>query len=890
MSLTVTYRPPFELAPIVRHVPEGSTLLDIRNLIGELPNTFDEFGSICIAGHVVPRALWGSVRPRPRTHDGAVVEVSFHATPAGGGDGDGKNILALVASIAITAATGFIAGGGLATAGGLFAKGTVSATLLAAGVSLAGSLLLSALAPPPTLAQPDDSNTRAPGSAGADGNILDPNGGIPRVVGTHKVFPPLGCEPLTYYEGEDEVVEAVFVLAGPHELSDIRIAEAPIDEANDVEFETRDGFGGAEPLTLISRQGRAEPVQAELRGHTVSETDGRQLESFTDDEEDALPPPTTVASRQEPDEVWINLTFPQGIHQNASETARLRVPIRIRFREVGSTTWINGPELHFEAAKIAQMRTSIIIAWQDGEVSSAAASAQEGWTAAHVLTPIQTNAPQWPGYEADPYFRQAGDTWINGANSATSGVKNVIMNRYEARITLDKAVFPKGRYEFELQRGYSFRSGNFFDSNYRLSSAVRSFFHFEGTSTRTIAQSRDGIADTLFIIRATSVWNENPITTDDLAMIAVRARNRRVDRLSTIASGYVRDWDGAAWTNWTKTSNPAPHLRDIYTGLLNVDPVPPEIIDDAGIVSWRQRCIDEGYECNAVVQDVSVLEAASIVTACGFARPYLSEIWGVTPDYDRTAEAPVQLFSPRNSTGFSFTKAFADLPDGFRVTFSDRNQNYDTRQVVIFRDGVSDDSGLVEQVTYRGLVTEDQVRLRAAFDLLQARQRSAFFSLTAPAEALVCRRGSLVAVQHDMLSQAAGQGRITSLQAGSPGFLASVTLDDEVPFSEFADMTTLNLAGNMNFATAGQRTGCVIRRSDGSITTHELTGLTGQTSTLTFDSEIADAGVAIGDLVLVGPLQSEVKRAIVFAVNPQQDLTAEVTMVDEAPEIWANAA
>ncbi|MEL6100484.1 MAG: phage tail protein [Pseudomonadota bacterium] len=890
MSLTVTYRPPFELTPVVRRIPEGATLLDIRKHIGELPNTFDQYGSICIAGHVVPRALWGSVRPRPLTHDGHVVEVSFHATPSGGDDDGGKNILAIVASIAITAAAGFIAGGGLATAGGLFAKGSVSATLLAAGVSLAGSLLLSALAPPPTLSQPESRNTRNLGSAGADGNILDPNGGVPRVVGTHKVFPPLGCEPLTYYDGEDEVVEAVYVLAGPHELTDIRIAEAPIDEAQDVEFETREGFGGSDGLTLISRQGRAEPIQSELRGHTVSETDGRLLESFTDDEDDALPPPTTVATRQDPDEVWINLTFPQGIHRNASETDRLRVPIRIRFRQVGTSTWINGPELHFEAAKIAQMRASIAIAWQTGEVNTASAANQEGWTAAHTATPLQTALPSWPGYEADPYFQGTGDTYINSSNGGTSGVKNVIMNRYEARLTLDVATFPKGRYEFELQRGYSFGVTDFVDSTYLLAGQARSLFHYEGTGSRSIYQTRDGISDALFLIRATSVWNENPITTDDLAMIAIRARNRRVERVSTIASGYVRDWDGSAWTDWKTTSNPAPHLRDIYGGLLNVDPVPVEIIDDDSLSSWRQRCIDEGYECNAVVQDVSVLEAASIVSACGFARPYMSEIWGVTPDYDRTAEAPVQLFSPRNTSGFGFTKAFADLPDGFRVTFADRDQNYDTRQVVVFRDGVSDDSGLVEQVAYEGLVTEAQVRLRASFDLLQARLRSAFFTLTAPAEAIVCRRGSLVAVQHDMLSRAAGQGRIVSVQPGSAGFLTSITLDDEIPLFQDPDISTLDLAAAGEFSTAGQRTGCVIRRSNNTITTHELTGSTGDTRVLTFTSEISDAGIASGDLVLVGPLQSEVRRAIVFAMTPQDDLTAEITMVDEAPEIWANAA
>jgi hypothetical protein len=34
------------------------------------------------------------------------------------------------------------------------------------------------------------------------------------------VFPPLAAEPLVYFDGVDEVVEACYALAGPHRLTD----------------------------------------------------------------------------------------------------------------------------------------------------------------------------------------------------------------------------------------------------------------------------------------------------------------------------------------------------------------------------------------------------------------------------------------------------------------------------------------------------------------------------------------------------------------------------------------------------------------------------------------------------------------------------------------------
>jgi hypothetical protein len=878
--------------PQVRYLPEGLTLAELRARMTCLPHDFDTRGVICINGRAVYRKAWTVIRPKAQ-HHGVPVEITFHAPPMGGGgskEGGGKNILALVAGIALTAITGFVAGGGLATKLGfsakLFGAGTVGATLAAAGVSLVGSLLLSALVPPPVIPTGGGKTITNPGAASAEGNVLEPNGPIPRVLGQRKVYPPLASEPFTYFDGPDEVVEAMFVLNGPHQITDIRVGAAAIDGLSNVEYETREGWPGDLPISMVERQARTEALQSELRGHAVDASDGFTLESPTGDFSAALPQPITVATRDAPDEHWLHLIFPGGINRNASDTDRLRVPLRLRLREVGSVTWINLPELHFSAATPRQLRATIKLIWTADATSSPGAAVTEGWVEARVAAPAQTQSPAGSAWAAASYFDDgAGDTWVNSSNLGTTRVQRVLLNRYTATILLDTAVFPKGRYEIEIVRGQQVQNSAWSSSAYTVSGTVWDLFAYAGTPAR-IAQSRNGVSDSLVLLRSVSVWNEHPLPGSGLAVIAVRARNRSLERVSCVAGGYVRDWDGTDWRNWVVTSNPAPHYRDILVGWQNLDPVPLPIVDGAGLLSWRTACTALGYEVNALIEDATVDDALRIVGACGYAKPYQSEIWGVVRDYDRSAEAPVQIFTPRNTKGFQWTKAFARLPEGFRVDFRDSTRDYESHQITVFRPGVSSDTGRLEQVTYEGLVTEAEVVARAAYDLAQLEQRGAFYTLEAPAEAIICRRGDLVGVQHDALEIYSGSARVIDITFDGSGNITALKLDGAVPVRNAATdvLGSADILAEPDILALGQKTGAIIRRA-GSITVHTLGGSTGDTDTLIFASAISPTGIDIGTLVSVGPLASEVRRLIVKDIEPGEDLTATIVMVDEAPGI-----
>ena len=315
----------------------------------------------------------------------------------------------MIAAIGITLLTGAIAGGGIAKAFGLsgkaFAAGGLGAYAAAAGVSLVGSLLLSSLVPPPTVSTGKTISNA--GASSAEGNILEPNGPVQRALGQRKMFPPLAGEPLTYFDGPDEVVEAIFVLAGPHLISDIRVGAAAIEGLSNVEFETREGWPGDPPISMVKRQSRTEPLQSELCGFTVSADDGLTLESPAGDFSAALPQPATLASREAPDEQWLRLIWPGGINRNASDTSFLRVPLGIRIRRVGNADWINLPEMHFAAATQRQMRATIPLVWVADAALTPSAAPTEGWVEAHISAPAQTLSPTSEPWAADPYFDDA---------------------------------------------------------------------------------------------------------------------------------------------------------------------------------------------------------------------------------------------------------------------------------------------------------------------------------------------------------------------------------------------------------------------------------------------------------------------------------------------------
>ncbi|WP_439561162.1 hypothetical protein [Roseinatronobacter sp.] len=882
MSLYCVYRPPFsQLAPRVERLPDGLTLAELVARM-ELPASFAEHGTVCVGGVPVPRGAWHLVRPKAVT-GGVVNPVTFHAPIMGGGGGDGgKNPVAAIFSVGLLLLSGGAAAGFFQTASGLFAAKSVSAALLAGGISLVGSLLLNALVPPPTLdgrgsgreSQVRDSRR----DASARGNVLEPNGVVTRVVGERRVFPPLLAEPLVTFDGEDEVVEAVYGLCGPHRLKDIQIGAAPASDIAGVNLETREGWPGDPRLLLINRYARTESVGQEITGHQVSPDDGKRLDELVDVSL-AIPQPSLVATRRAPDEHQLQIAFGQGLGRVAAPSDRLRVPLRIRIRLRGAAEWRNLPEVHYQGADFRALRATIKLSWQSGADLSPTAGPAKGFVAAFADVPAQSLVPAGGDWLADPYFMGSGATYVDQNNLGSTGLRNYRMTRDVMEFYLDPEEFPRGVYEVEIRRGVAVRNASWSNSAYTLGGTIYNLFGYAGTPAE-IPYAREDMADTLTLQRSVSIWNRSPVQSDDFALIAVRARNVNIERVSVLAGGYVRDWNGVGWHDWAITDNPAPHYRDVLVGAQNLDPLPLQNLDDAGLVEWRAACAAAGQTCNAVFEDTSVGEALSVIGGCGYARPYQSDRWGVIRDYDRSAEPPVQLFTPRNSANLTWSKGFARLPDGLRVSFDDAAQDYERRQITVFRKGVTRDTGRLEQVTYEGMTHEADVIARALYDLAQLEARATLFNIDVGHDAIVCRRGSLVGLVHDAVAENGGFARV--LNGGANG----VHLDDQVMCSnEPMPRQVADFRAVASVRALGQRTQAQIRYPDGDIITVDLANATGRTDQIVF-ADVLDP-VPAGALLSTRVLTTEYRRMIVFDMKFNRDLGATLTLVDEAQEIFA---
>lgn len=903
-ALPVTWREtPFCGAPRLIAIEEGPTIAEIVALVPDLPTWFHAHGLVCVNGEPVPREMWARVRPR--TSRGREVQVTLHAELQGGGDA-----LKAVAAIAIAVIAITVSGGALAPLlGASFAAGTIGASLAGAAVGLGGALALGALAPPPSLDRKFGGfggggfDRASSNSASLRGNSLAAGAPLPRVIGTHRVFPPFISPPLTEIVGDDEYVEAIMGLAGPHSLTDIRVGTTPVDSIDEIEYEVKAPGSGA--ITLVTRQAYTHNIQLDLSAFEVKKDAPTNLVDQTTPA-NSLPQWHQMTSRAGADEVWVTLNWRQGLFDaSGGATLIMQMPVRARIRPRGTLTWTNLPEIHFESNLTAPFSKMFKLMWVSGDVAAAAGPTKRGPTIAYGETrPQSTFTPVTGEWLAADRFFSGGSGGLTGlaryvADTGSSGsMQNVAL--FEDRVEFYLDVATKGLpFEIEVKIGCPIPATAWSVANYTVGSGPAIIYDLFGYRlSGSIALAPQDIGDRYYSIdvpRIASVWNEHPIKTPgDFTAIAIRVHNRQVDTLSALASGLVRDWTGSEWGNTIATSNPAPHFRDVLAGALNVDRLPPDLLDNAELVAWRTHCASESLTVNAVVEGRSAGDVLAMIAAAGNARPRQSEVWGVIVDKDRSAESPVQTFSPRNMRSFRWTKAFAERPDGLRVRFSDSATDYEETEFIVLDPQSSGNGAKIEEIRYDGIVTEERATERALFDLKQGRSRMTFYSGEADYEAIVCRRGDLVGVQHDTLDRTAGFARIREVVKSGTS-VTGLILDGSV-INDEAGFYTEGTAGDGEFYVdaggafyAGGTLGISIRRTDGTITTHAVTASGAEATLVTLSTPFTDASglVAPGCHVTAGRLGSEYRRLIVTDVRPGSGGTAQLSFVDEAPEIFA---
>ena len=384
-------------------------------------------------------------------------------------------------------------------------------------------------------------------------------------------------------------------------------------------------------------------------------------------------------------------------------------------------------------------------------------------------------------------------------------------------------------------------------------------------------QNVDRIIETVVWTTLRGIRSEDPFVAPGVAKTVLRIRasgqiSGNLDTVSGIVQTLHKSWNGTSWVSTQPTTNPADLYRAALQGNGNGSPLDDSRIDLDNLQAWHAENDAKGRSFSAVfANDGNLGDALKAIAAAGRARPTPitgTSKWGVV--YERTQTTPVQMFTPRNSSGFRSTIVFPDQPHAFRCNFLNAAVDYAQDERIVYADGYDAASATkFETIDFPGITSSAQVFREARYHLAVAKLRPEVFSLDVDVEHLVATSGDMVRAIHDVPLWGLGSGRIKSMTDDGTK-LQTITLDER-----------LLRDGTDQIAW--------VRKQDGTVAQYTINGSAGETAVLDMHTTVLLADAPdIGDLVSVG---SEAVNLIVKGIEPRGDFGATLTLVDAAPSV-----
>jgi len=829
-------------------VPVGLTLEEIiaRGLDRmNVPASLRGHGHAYVGDRYVPREEWGQVIP------GHGEIVAYRIVPQGGGGGD-KGALRIILTIAVIAAAvltqqyylanfaTYTATGALTTGSSLMSAG------IAAGISAVGMLAINALVPvkQPSLPSTTSEKDSATYSISGARNTLNPFGTVPILLGRHRIVPPQGGRPYTELSKNDQYVRQIFVLgySGMEMLSEFRIGETEVRLYEEMQVGYIANTTAATKPKYYSNDVSEQQLSIELK-----HSEGWQVRAT----EDAC------------DEFSFDIAFPQGLVEYSDSGSKLRrtVELNAQYRKLGDSAWTDITGTQSVMSNIWGLPKSgnytIRMVKSTGEFEFV--SGNSNYTSAH----IGIATFYWNGSSS---FSNLVSLLPSGATGLDVSYRNYAGDGSGGTISGDFAhmasgTLPFGNYSIEGKQT------NAIHRSFKVIPPERAIY--EVRLYRVTADSTtDKIFDaswwtTLRAIRySTPVRTKSPVSTVSVRARATGQLNGAIDEFNVDAISICLDWDTET-SSWVRrqTNNPASIFRHVLQHPANARAVPDSQLDLDKLAYWHDFCRVNGFSYNRYHDfTASVFETLRDISSAGrasVARP--DGKWSVVVDEPRTTI--VQHFSPRNSWGFRFSKRLPRLPHAWRVRFINEEQGYQSDERIVYADGYDESTATdFEALELPGVTNQAQVWRLARYHYACAKLRPEEYEFYADMEHIVCTRGDLIRVTHDVPLWGGASGRVKAVDG------QTVTVDEPCQMVDGKDYV-------VRFRT---QTGATILRgvefAEGYQTVLTLTG-TGSVPTK-------------GDLFLFGELGQESTELIVKGIEPGDNLTARIVAVDYAPAIF----
>jgi hypothetical protein len=735
-----------------------------------------------------------------------------------------------------------------------------------AGILTAGMFLVDAIAPvkmPSSTATRQSYEDSPTYSVSAPSNQMNPWGVVPRILGRHKVYPPLGAKSYTEIIGSDEYLRMLVVWGyGPASIEDLKIGDTPLSSFDNVELEVRAGWSTDTDITLFPGTVNQETVNVILSSVTGRVERTAQVNA---------------------DELSVDVTFPRGLVSFGDDGSRVEttVDITIEYRELPDGEWTEIPSTR-------QVSVSGTKLWVDNPpltgldmtvgTNSVYASNPEG-----VIYSAAGVAEIEGSYRIGEYSVLAGGVIASVTDLSPEGVTGLVCTAYRNYLQVIVAI--------TVTPGSAGTTTNnnvtFID---KTTSAVRRGFRwavdpeksYEVGITRDTADTEDDtIIDEVYWTYLRSITSEYPINfPHPLAITALRIKatdqlNGMIDNLNGVVTSWCPVWDSAAagWgteeNDYAPTSNPAALIRHVLMGTANARARTAAQVDDAALGEFYDFCGENGYAFN-MYRDYAagVFETCKDIASVARGNIIIKDgLWSVIADTGQ--QTLVQHITPRNSWGFSAQKVLFNKPHAFRIRFKNEDNDYADDERIVYDDGyTSENATFFESIEFPGITDPDLIWKFGRYHIAQARLRPEIYTLYQDFEHLVCRRGDMVRVSHDVPMWGNSWGRVKSLTTDG-GNITHITLDESV-----------TMEAETSYA-------CRFRLADGNTLILSIVLDVGETPTLELQTPVAEAlGPEVDDLAMFGEADSETVRLLVHSIQRAGEFTAQLFLVDVATAIY----
>lgn len=872
---------PFSNKQVKALAAEGDSIYDVVNSI--VPDGYDGHVGVVITinGYVIPYDKWRVVRPKQGTI------VNIRVIPAGGGGK--KNPIATILTIAVAFAAPYLGaafantaalatfGGGVATAGQIaFMK-----TAISLGISVVGRLAIAAIAPPPKPSNAGRVNnpTESPTQfiEGARNSLL-PFGVVPVCLGINRMFPLQAARPYTETQNNDNYVRQLFTWGyGNIVVNDLKIGETSISEFDDVEIEHRLNGDLNQPTGLYSNSVFQEDFNVLLE----------QVDGFT-----------TRTTQLEADEAIVDITFNglTNINRETGGRGSRFIDFEIEFANVDTPTdWQSGisfkeysgrtfalPTPPTQNVRINNIRTVVGTGVHEFYLNkfTGALSIYSAYTTKNDPFNLLGNVlPQRPSdsirVASLEYVSENGvltvENFSDDRQTSLFGILLEDSDSFVPTVVGNQLIISDGKLASPIRITGAQTEPLRYSHRIVFPEQGQYLVRIRRVTGDTTSQY---VIDKSFLTALKTVTYEAPVEQINVSGTAVRMRatdqlNGSLDQLNGVVASIIPDYDLDTDT-WVDriSNNPAALYRYVLQAPFNVRALPDSKIAIQALQDWYNYCEEQQYSYNRVIDyEASIDDVLRDIASAGAASPAIVD-GKRTVVIDRVKDDIVQMITPRNSWGYEGEMIYTIIPDAFRVQFRNSEKGYIQDELIVYNDGFDENNAEIFETLELQYCTNSDLAFKTARRHMAAiKLRPEVHSFNMDIENLVALRGDRVKFVNDVVLIGIGDARIKTVETNVDDFITGITVDDDISVPSVGSYYVR------------------IRLKDGTQLYKQVNTTVGTTNEFTFTTPFDDGLPEKGDLCYFTEAGQE-KDLIILSIQPGSDLTAQITAIDYAPEIF----